>query len=115
MATEDKAAREINGPPGSTIYRLRKSHDWSLRTLAKKSGVHHTTVRRYELNESYQQHGLEKVAAALGVGINVLFYPPEVAEVFTLPAHAQARALELLHLYVTTYKSGDETFLPGDR
>jgi transcriptional regulator with XRE-family HTH domain len=92
------------GPPGTTIYYLRKIMGWSQRDLAKHCGLNHTSIRRYELNEGFTQDSLEKVAKVLGVEVAVLFCPPEVAEVYRLPKKVRTEVLAILKHVVNIYR-----------
>ena len=74
------------GRPGETIFYLRKAKYWSYRKLADMCipALDHTTVRRIEMNEGYTKESLQRIAKALNVKIEELFYPPEVADIMTL-------------------------------
>ena len=85
MKRESSYPFVAKGKPGETIYYLRKAKGWSQRALAERCTptLNHTTIRRLEKNEGYQQDSLQRVAKALKVKPEELFYPPEVADIMT--------------------------------
>ena len=95
------------GPPGTTIHHLRLAMGWSLRDLGKRCKLDHTTIARYEKNEQFTQDGLERVAKIFGVKLEVLFCPPEVAEIYRLPKKARDEVLKILELTVSIYRQGE--------
>ena len=86
------------GKPGETIYYLRKAKGWSQRTLAERCSptLNHTTIRRLENNDGYQQDSLQRVAKALNVKPEELFYPPEVADIMTLDKKSQDEIMSII-------------------
>jgi transcriptional regulator with XRE-family HTH domain len=56
------------------VRRLRGRRVWTLQELAKKSGVHYTTIARIETNREYKPHPttIRKLAKALGVSAEYL-------------------------------------------
>ncbi len=91
------------GPPGTTIHYLRKVMGWSQRDLAGRCGLDHTSIRRYELNKGFTQDSLEKVAKVFGVKVEVLFCPPEIAEVYRLPKKVRKEVFAILRHVVNVY------------
>ena len=52
---------------GATIRALRQEHAWSIRVLARQSGLHPTAVWRLEHDMGGTIEHLQKIAHALGV------------------------------------------------
>ena len=63
------------------LRRLRSTHFWSQRDLARRAGVHAVTVTRLEAGTtSPSSRSVRVLAAALGVEPRALATPHEVAE-----------------------------------
>lgn len=83
----------IIDPPGATVRRLRQALDMSQRRLAERCHpeLDHSTIYRLERNLGYTQDTLERVAVALGISVQDLFLPPELAAYATLPEAVRDR------------------------
>lgn len=75
-----RMARDING---AALRELRELAGISARALGKQCGVHHTTVTRIELGGARKFARVpdlaDKLAAALGVPVEQITLPPDVA------------------------------------
>lgn len=104
-----KNSRASHEPPGCNIRRLRMALEYSQRQLAQRCDpeLDHTTIRRLELNQGYQQETLERVAKALGTTVQNLFLPEELAEWPTLQPRTRQRIADSIRDAVVAqhYKS----------
>lgn len=80
-------------PPGINIYRLRIARGWSQGDLAKacRPPITPSNVSRIERNQGFTQDTLQRIAVALGVDYQALFYPPEIAAYASLPRDVRDR------------------------
>ena len=107
MKRESSYQFVAKGKPGETVYYLRKAKGWSQRALAERCSpaLNHTTIRRLEKNEGYQQDTLQRVAKALNVKPEELFYPPEVADIMTLDKKSQDEIMSILRSVLSLHKN----------
>ena len=74
MSDNIRAERQV--PIGFQIRALRKERGWSLAKLARRAGTSAPTLHRYESGwERFELATLRRLAAALGVRLNVSFEP----------------------------------------
>lgn len=72
----DKNNRQEPAPIGFQIQALRKRREWSLAELAQRAGTSAPTLHRYESGwEKFELATLRRLAAALGVRLNVSLVP----------------------------------------
>lgn len=84
--------------PGVNIHRLRIARGWSQGTLAQacRPPMDTSAISRIERNIGFTQEALQRIAAALGVDYQALFYPPEIAAYATLPADVRQRLADTI-------------------
>jgi len=94
------------GKPGETVHYLRLARDWSQRELADRCEppLDHTTVRRIENNDGYTKDSLTRVAKALSVKTEELFYPKEVADVMIMPKTVRNEIFGILESMLKIYR-----------
>lgn len=61
-------------PENQSLKSARRARGWSVRELARRSGVSHPTIVRMEAGRTRAEHRNERrVAAALGQPVEALF------------------------------------------
>lgn len=81
-------------PIGFQIRALRKARGWSLAELARRAGTSAPTLHRYESGwERFELATLRRLAAALGVRLNVSLEPVQTDEAESAPSRAQLARL----------------------
>jgi transcriptional regulator with XRE-family HTH domain len=105
-AAMPRSGKHANEAPGCNVFKYRTARGISQRALAEKCrpGLDHTTIRRLELNLGYTQDTLERVARALGVSIQDLFLPPELADWADLPVKSRQRIVEAIQDAAAAYR-----------
>lgn len=83
----------VDEPPGRNVRHFRLRQGLSQRGLAElcHPALDNTTIWRLENNNGYTQDTLERVAQALGIKVEALFLPLELADWYELPAESRAR------------------------
>jgi len=92
-------------PPGANIQRLRLARNWSIYRLADACNppMSHSAISRIERNEGYTSDSLHRVASALNVPIEALFYPPEIAAYSRLPPDLRQRLADTIQDTAAAY------------
>lgn len=98
MARPESSPYTITAPPGASVYRLRMAREWSQRDLAERCTppLDPSAVSRIENNAGFTQDSLMRIAQALGVPYQSLFWPPEIAAYARLPAAIRERLAETI-------------------
>ena len=94
----DKKGAHNQAPIGFQIRSLRQERGWSLTELARRAGTSAPTLHRYESGwERFELATLRRLAAALGVTLQVSFEPVRGEEPGEKPSRTQlARLLKPL-------------------
>lgn len=98
MARPDSVPYLETDPPGVNVYRLRMARGWSQHELARRCAppMDPSAVSRVEHNQGYTQDSLTRIAAALGVPAQSLFYPPEIVTYARLPDAIRSRLADTI-------------------
>jgi transcriptional regulator with XRE-family HTH domain len=107
MARPHSAPYLETDPPGATIHRLRTQRGWSQADLARhcRPPLDASAISRLEHNEGFTQDSLERVAAALGMPYQALFYPPELATYGRLPPEIRKRLADTIADAAAAYET----------
>jgi len=107
MARPDSYPYLETAPPGINIHRLRQARGWSIYALAAACNPHLDpgTVNRIEHNQGYTSDSLRRIATALGVSIEALFYPPEIAAYAKLPSDVRQRLADTIQDAAAAYET----------
>lgn len=111
MARPDSYPYTETAAPGVNIHRLRIARGWSIYDLARacRPALHATTINRCEHNQGYTSDSLHRIATALGVSVETLFYPPEIATYSTLPPDLRQRLTDTIQDAAAAYESRRRT------
>lgn len=91
--------------PGVNIYRLRIARGWGQAELGERCRppISASGISRIERNQGLTQASLKRIAAALGVSYQSLFYPPEIAAYASLPADVRERLAQTIQDVAAAY------------
>lgn len=107
----NKRKSTVKDNPGVIIQYLRTYHGWSYQSLADKCKptLSRSTIMRIEKNEGYTQDSLKRVAAALKVKTEELFYPEELAGILILDKKSKDKIMEKIYSMVSLHKNVKNT------
>lgn len=111
MARPDSYTYTETAAPGANIHRLRLARRWSIYDLARacRPELHASTINRAEHNQGYTSDSLHRIAAALGVSVEALFYPPEIATYAALPPDVRQRLTDTIQDAAAAYETRRRT------
>ena len=105
MARPDSCPYTTTAPPGVNVNRLRMARQWSIYALADacRPPLSASAISRIERNEGYTSDSLHRVASALNVPVEALFYPPEIAAYSRLPPDLRQRLADTIQDTAAAY------------
>lgn len=85
-------SHDLNAYWGERLHRARRALDWSIRELARRTGLHTSHLARFERGEvGLGDEARIRVATEVGQQVSDLFPYPKIPET-TCPSAANARA-----------------------